>query len=141
MQTLKQAFLTPTPILEDGFNSTFRDTFHSHPVEKRINDARKANVKHPNKVPALVFKGSNHTPDISHHKYLLPMEMTMAEFLHVLRKYVKLESDQALFVFVEGQDGHMILPKASSTIQEIYREHKSEDNFLKFTYTMESTFG
>jgi len=62
--------------------------------------------------------------------------MTVGQFLYMLRKRIKLENDQALFIYVGG-----VLPSISAVFSTIYEQHKDEDGFLYILYTGESSFG
>ena len=93
--------------------------------------------KYPDRVPVYVNKkeGSN-VQEITKHKYLVPKEMTMGNFIYVLRKNITLKSSQALFVFVDN-----LIVSNSEMMGEIYIRHKNEDGFLYVIYSSESTFG
>jgi len=73
---------------------------------------------------------------ISKTKYLVPEDMTMGQFLYIVRKRIKLPPEQAVFVFVDGR-----LPQTSATLADLYRKHKDTDGFLYATYSGENTFG
>jgi len=93
--------------------------------------------KYPGRVPVYVNKkeGSN-IEEITKHKYLVPKEMTMGNFIYVLRKNITLKPSQALFVFVDN-----LIVSNSEMLGEIYNRHKNEDGFLYVIYSSESTFG
>ena len=93
--------------------------------------------KYPDRVPVYVNKkeGSN-IEEITKHKYLVPKEMTMGNFIYVLRKNITLKSSQALFVFVDN-----LIVSNSEMMGEVYDRHKHGDKFLYVIYSSESTFG
>ena len=93
--------------------------------------------RHPDRVPVYVNKkeGSS-VSDIERHKYLVPKEMTVGQFVYVLRKNIKLKSNQALFVFINN-----IIVCNTDLMGEVYNKHKSEDEFLYVIYSGENTFG
>ena len=62
--------------------------------------------------------------------------MTISQFMFIMRKRIKLESSQSLFVTVNS-----ILVSSNATICEIYDDNKDEDGFLYVVYTSENTFG
>jgi len=66
----------------------------------------------------------------------VPSDLTMGQFVYVIRKRIKLNPDAAIFIFVNNT-----LPPASAMMSSIYKEHKDEDGFLYVTYSGESTFG
>lgn len=75
-------------------------------------------------------------PEIDKTKYLVPKELTVAQFLFLIRKRIQLSNDQALFIYLNGQ-----VPAASAIFSNLYDEHKDEDGFLYVVYTGESCFG
>ena len=76
------------------------------------------------------------TPKIDKVKYLVPKDLTMAQFMYVIRKRMELSSNSALFAFVNNT-----IPPSSSLLSDIYEQHKDEDGFLYITYSGEQTFG
>lgn len=75
-------------------------------------------------------------PQIDKKKYLVPADLSVGQFVYVIRKRIKLDSEKALFVFVNN-----ILPLTAATMSSVYAEHKDEDGFLYMTYSGENTFG
>lgn len=75
-------------------------------------------------------------PDIDKKKYLVPGDLTVGQFVYVIRKRIDLTAEKAIFVFVNN-----VLPPTAALMSSIYKEHKDEDGFLYITYTGENTFG
>jgi GABA(A) receptor-associated protein len=69
-------------------------------------------------------------------QYLVPSDLTMGQFIYVIRKRIKLPSDTAIFVFVNNA-----LAPAASLISQVDKQHRDEDNFLYLVVSSESTFG
>lgn len=69
-------------------------------------------------------------------RYLVPADLTVGQFVYVIRKRIKLSSEKAIFIFVKN-----VLPPTTAMMSSIYDEHKDEDGFLYFTYSGENTFG
>jgi len=106
-------------------------------LEQRLAESLRIKKKYPDRVPIIVERAKGSTVDnIDKSKFLVPGDLTMGQFIFVIRKRIKLSSDQAIFVFVNGT-----LPSSSALISQIYEKHKSDDNFLNFLYQNESTFG
>lgn len=106
-------------------------------VEERLEQYKKITESHPNKVPVIVERApSADVPEIDKNKYLVPSDLTVAQFLCLIRKRIKLSNDQALFIYVNGT-----LPATSAMFSTIYEEHKDKDGFLYVVYTGESSFG
>jgi GABA(A) receptor-associated protein len=98
----------------------------------------KLKEKYPGKIPIFVTKSSSarDIPDIPKHKFLAPNNITLGQFIWVIRKQIQLPPEKALFVFVNNT-----LPTTSSFLSELYSIHKSPDGALRMTYTSENTFG
>jgi GABA(A) receptor-associated protein len=75
-------------------------------------------------------------PEIDKRKYLVPVDLSIGQFVYVIRKRIKLPSEKAIFIFVND-----ILPPTAALISTIYEEHKDEDGFLYVLYSGENTFG
>ena len=60
----------------------------------------------------------------------------VGQFVHVIRKRIKLTPEKAIFIFVNN-----VLPPNPALMSTIYEEQKDEDGFLYVTYNGESTFG
>ena len=106
-------------------------------LQERKEEASKILLKYPDRIPVLVTKrAKSEIPDIDKYKYLVPGDLTMGQFLYVIRKRIKLSPDAAIFIFVNNA-----LPPAGALIAQIYKDHKDESGFLYITYSGESTFG
>jgi GABA(A) receptor-associated protein len=89
---------------------------------------------------------------------LVPADLTVGQFVYVIRKRIKLSPEKAIFIFVDE-----VLPPTAALMSSIYEEHKDEDGyecrlvtffaslimlannllcrFLYITYSGENTFG
>ena len=74
--------------------------------------------------------------DIDKRKYLVPSELTVGQFIYVIRKRIKIAPEEAIFLFINDT-----LPPSSSLISQVYKENKDQDGFLYMVYSGESTFG
>lgn len=107
--------------------------------EERVKESDKIRTKYPDRIPIILERSSNcrySVPDIDKHKFLVPRDITVGQFLFVIRKRIKLNSKAALFIFINNK-----IPSASSLIGSIYDTDKNEDLFLYVTYSGENTFG
>lgn len=106
--------------------------------EQRLSESTKIMKKYEERVPVIVLKSSrSHLPDIDKNKYLVPAELTIAQFLHIIRKRIDINSTQSIFIFIDDKT----LPPTSSTFSRLYTDHKDKDGFLYLTYCQENTFG
>jgi GABA(A) receptor-associated protein len=112
------------------------DEFKTLDVNKRKMESVRLLKKFPDRIPVLVKPGNTMTPLIDKCKYLVPSDMSIGEFVNIIRKRVKLDSSKAMFVFVNN-----VLPPTSSVMRSIYEQHAESDGFLYITYSVENTFG
>ncbi len=75
--------------------------------------------------------------NITSSRYLVPKDMTAVQFMCVIRKRIKLQKDQALFLFVEGREAL----KGDTALAEIYTKKKDGDGFLYIAYAGENVLG
>lgn len=59
----------------------------------------------------------------------MPADLTVGQFVYVIRKRIKLSPEKAIFIFVDE-----VLPPTAALMSSIYEEHKDEDGFLYITY-------
>ena len=106
--------------------------------ETRIQECSRILNKHPDRIPIIVCKDKRSTTlqDIDKHKYLVPKDMHLSQFIYVIRKRIKLKPEQTIFVTVNNE-----LCSNNSTLEEIYNTYKNKDGFLYIEYSSENTFG
>lgn len=114
-------------------NSFFKDEVN---YERRVFESQRLRNKYPNHIPVIIERKDDKIEDIDKKKYLVPYDITIAQFIVVIRKRINLDKTKALFVFCNN-----VLPSNSALITNIYMNNKDEDGFLYFKYTAESTFG
>ena len=108
-----------------------------HTFDKRVAESKRIIEKYPSKIPIIVEKQKNSdVSDIDKQKYLVPNDLTMGQFVYVIRRRLKLEQEKAIFIFVNN-----ILPPTSAFVQQVYEEHRDDDGFLYVTYSGENSFG
>ena len=61
---------------------------------------------------------------IDKKKYLVPADLTVGQFVYVIRKRIKLSPEKAIFIFVDE-----VLPPTAALMSAIYSEHASDDGF------------
>ena len=103
----------------------------------RIEEATRIMRAYPDRIPVVCEKEQfRDFPTLDKKKYLVPKDITVGQFIHVIRKRLKLPPDIAMFLLTNG-----VIPNTSSPMDIIYSVHKAQDNFLYITYTGENTFG
>lgn len=126
---LSKPNLTPSDI-------DFRDRFT---FEQRSTECARIFTKFPGRIPVIVQRNNsknNETPKIDKEKFLVPADLTLGQFVFVIRKRINLSSEKALFLFVGNS-----LPTTGSLMREIYQSFKDTDGFLYVIYSGENSFG
>ena len=109
-----------------------------HSLERRKVEAARIMKRYPSRVPVICERaGTADIALIDKHKYLVPNDLIMAQFIFVIRRRLKLDAAKAIFLFVNNQ----IIPPSKASLGALYEEYKSEDGFLYMTYSGENTFG
>jgi GABA(A) receptor-associated protein len=103
----------------------------------RIIESSKILEKYPDRIPIIIEKDKKcKLKNIDKNKYLVPKNMTLGQFIYVIRKRIDIDSSEALFFFINN-----ILCNNTQNINEIYNTYKDNDGFLYIVYTSENTFG
>lgn len=117
--------------------SDFLKTFKEKSFDDRKTQALDIIKKYPERCPVIVTKDLNCSlPDLSTHKFLVPRDITVSQFIHTIKNRNNLDSTVALFVFINNT-----IPSTSQRMGNIYKKYKSDDYFLYIQYTSENTFG
>ena len=103
----------------------------------RRGEAERITQKYPDRCPVVVDRldGSS-APNLRKHKYLVPRDLTVGQFLYLIRKQLKVKHEQAIFLFIKEA-----IPASSSLIGDVFEERKDVDGFLYAVYSLENTFG
>ena len=108
-----------------------------HSPRSRSLEYKKIYQKHPDRFPIIVEKDERcQLPDIPKNKFLVSNDITMGQFIYIIRKRVDLGPEQSLFVMVNGA-----LVNSSTPLSKVYEDQQDEDGFLYMVYTSENTFG
>jgi GABA(A) receptor-associated protein len=105
--------------------------------EKRKEEFLKISQKYPGRIPIILERLESSTVDyLDKQKFLIPEDTTMGQFMYIIRKRIKLNPEESLFLFVNNT-----VPSMFSLISTIYSQKKDEDGFLYIQYSNENTFG
>lgn len=106
--------------------------------EERCTESRRIIEKFPGRIPVIVERSSrdNAVPRLDKEKFLVPCDLTTAQFVYIIRKRLSLPSEMALFLFING-----VLPTTGTLLKELYSIYKDRDGFLYAQYSGENTFG
>jgi GABA(A) receptor-associated protein len=102
-------------------------------------EAQRIMKKYPNRIPVICERAMNSdVPNIDKKKYLVPSDLTIGQFVFVIRKRIKLHPAKAIFLFVGDS---CIIPPTAQLMSIVYDEHKDKDGYLYIRYSGENTFG
>lgn len=102
------------------------------------NTVKEVMKKYPDRLPIIVQPIDKKQPEIDKHKYLVPKDIVLSQFIFIIKKRIKeLKPEEAIFLFVNDN----IVPKSTATMSELYEQYKNEDEFLIIKYSLENTFG
>lgn len=109
---------------------------------ERIATAKKMLGKYPSRIPVIIDRHSTCVlPDLVQKKFLVPDDMTVAQFIQLLRLRIKLTNTQSIFLFACRDDDKKALVTGNDSMAQVYTEHHQKDLFLHFVYSSEDTFG
>ena len=93
---------------------------------------------YPDRVPIIVETSlQSNIPILDKIKYLVPINLTVGQFMYVIRNRLKLNPDKSIYFFINGT-----IPSSSALILNLYELYKDErDEFLYILINCENTFG
>ncbi|XP_044735941.1 microtubule-associated proteins 1A/1B light chain 3C-like [Chrysoperla carnea] len=126
-------------------DKTRRDVNFNHNIkQKQSFDKRKAETyalrcKFPTKVPIMVtrYAKEKNLPHLDKSKYLVPQEITLSQFITIIRHRMQLRPTEALYLLVNDRS----MLSLSCTLAEAYQEYQEKDGFLYITYASQAVFG
>ena len=107
-------------------------------IEKLKKDSKKIREKYPDRIPIIIEKDKkdNSIPNIDKNKYLTPSDLSIGQFMFVIRKRLNLDSNQTIYFFCDNT----LIP-SSTLICQLDQTKKFEDGFLRIIYAGENSFG
>jgi GABA(A) receptor-associated protein len=108
-----------------------------HDFLKRKTESGRIKSKYPDRIPIICEVSDKCDLVLDKKKYLVPGELSVGQFLYVIRKRIKLSPEKALYIFTEQNQ----LPPTASPMENIFRDNQNKDGFLYLRVSSESTFG
>lgn len=106
------------------------------PLAERAAASARARAQHPDHVPALLACRGD-APRLDREKFLLPHALTGAQLQYVVRRRLRMDNREALFLLCNDR-----LVPAAATARELDAQHRDpDDGFLHVTYALEHAFG
>lgn len=106
--------------------------------QSRLEESSRVLAKYPDRRPVICEKAihQHDLPDIDKKKYLVPFDLTMGQFMYIIRKRMRLRPEEGIFLFSNNQ-----IVAGSAIIGHIYEYSRDPDGFLYVQYAKENTFG
>ncbi len=116
--------------------------------------------KYPERVPIIISSSSIKIKN-KETRFIVPNDMTIAQFIVILRQKISLESTESIFIFIKSKtknitenteesetikeekyvSGKDILVSTTSSILSLYNEYKDENLVLNLYFEKENVFG
>lgn len=128
-----------SPLISNIFhqkNTLYPKYKSTHSFDQRFEESQRIMNKYPDRIPIICESLKPSNPQIDKTKYLVPNDLTIGQFLYVIRKRIALPPEQAIYLFVNGS-----IPATSELIAVVYDRNKDVDGFLYIYYSCENTFG
>lgn len=108
-------------------------------LEERKKTSNFLLVKNPNKIPIIIEKDPKcKLEPIEKTKFLVQKDFTANHFMKMIRAYMKIPDQEALFLTAKGK--YSITGEKS--MLQIYKDFKDkQDGFLYIAYTTELVYG
>ena len=126
-------------IIGSLFMFTHNNSFKmQYSFENRFNESKKVLFKYPNRIPIICEKASSKSdlPNIDKIKYLVPIDLTLGQFVFIIRNRMKLRPEEAIFLLISNN-----IFSTSTMVGTLYDIYKDQDGFLYIQYCKENTFG
>jgi hypothetical protein len=116
---------------------SFKDTYS---LSQRISESNRILIKYPAHVPVII-ECDEKLGSLAKHKFLVPSDVSASYLLQSIRKQLKTDYHQSIFMFCNNL---IICP--TSLMAEIYQNYLNanktdDDKFLYIKIYTESTFG
>jgi GABA(A) receptor-associated protein len=122
------------------YNFKSKNNFKSkYSFDDRFIESSRIMSIYPDRLPVICERSETAPSDcplIDKKKYLIPRDLTVGQFIYVIRQRLHLQPEKALFLFINGT-----IPTTAQHMDSIYDLYKDDDGFLYISYTFENTFG
>jgi len=102
-----------------------------HSFAKRREESTKIISKYKDKVLIILEKSeSSRLPSLSKQKYLLNNELSVGQFIFMLRRHLALQVDQIIYLSINNN----YTPGTAEIFKDLYAQFKDADGFMYITY-------
>lgn len=106
--------------------------------EQRLKESSEILTKYPDRICVYIEKTDKckTLPELAKKKYLIPKNITAAQFILIIRNKIEIAKESALIFYVNNS-----IMTGSATMSVINDEHCAPDGFLYIKYAGETCFG
>lgn len=106
--------------------------------DQRKSESSRIIEKYPDKIPIICekYEKDKSSYNIDKNKFLAGGDLTMGQFIYVIRKRIKMKPSEGLYLFIDNT----LIPN-SDLLSNIYKKFKDDDGFLYMKFSLENTFG
>ena len=121
-------------IERSNLKSSFK---HKHSFENRLSESTRIREKYPDRYPIICERGRGaDVPTIDRKKYLVPSDISIANFMYIIRKRIQLPPEKSIYFFFG--DTHLL--PTNMLISVAYENYRDKDGFYTL-HIMVNTFG
>ena len=107
----------------------------------RREECSRIRAKYPDRIPVIAERSpsckDSAIPVLKRSRFLVPSDLTIGQFIYVIRKRMELAAEKGLFIMIGST-----MPATSMLMSQAYLEQADpEDGFLYISVTGENTFG
>lgn len=109
-----------------------------HTFDNRLQESARVIQLYGTKIPVICERAPRaRLAQIKKRKYLVPRDLTVGQFMYVIRKHMQMPAEQTIYLYIGG---HKIY-SSSTILSDIYEKEKDRDGFLYVVYNSENVFG
>ncbi|XP_063293863.1 microtubule-associated proteins 1A/1B light chain 3C-like [Pelobates fuscus] len=108
-------------------------------LDSRIHEVNRMKSRYPSKIPVIVERNHREKllPNLEKIKYLVPPEVTLGQFVSMIRTRLSMPQSHSLCMLLNGKQ----MTSLTLTMSELYTEYHDHDGFLYMTYMLQDVFG
>ena len=117
-------------------NLNWKDYKLKKTFEERVNESQIILKKYPDRIPIIINECSEELKNRVTRKMLLQTDITITQYMYLLRKKFNIKPEESLFIFINDT-----VPTSTTLMSYLYYKHKDKDGFLYISVLKENVFG